>query len=216
MSRTILNNISGYARTGECLAIMGSSGSGKTSLLNLISGKVKAGGNRKVDGSILINGKSLSTDELNDCIGFVMQNDVFLAFMTPEETFKFAVDLRSNKTELQKNRVVDKIIKDMNLERARNTIIGNQTFKGISGGEKKRVNIGFELISDPKVLLLDEPTSGLDSYTSMIIISLLERLARKHYKTIIYTIHQPNSDMFKKFHTIMLMMHGRIIFYGYP
>ena len=87
----------------------------------------------------------------------------------------------------------------MKLESARNTIVGGPMAKGISGGEKKRVNIGFELISDPQVLFLDEPTSGLDSYTSYIIITLLQKLARRDMKTIIYTIHQPNSDIFQLF-----------------
>ena len=199
VSRTILNDINGYAIAGQCLAIMGSSGAGKTSLLNLLSGKVKTGGNRKVEGSILFNGKSLSSEEINNCIGFVMQNDIFFAFMTPDETLKFAADLRYNKTDEQKNLIVDKIIKDIKLENARNTIIGDEKVKGISGGEKKRVNIGFELISDPQVFFLDEPTSGLDSYTSMIIIKLLKKLAQRDNKTVVYTIHQPNSDIFKTF-----------------
>ena len=79
---------------------------------------------------------------------------------------------------------VNRIIKDLKLERARDTIIGGQLLKGISGGEKKRVNIGFELISEPQVLFLDEPTSGLDSYTSYIIISQLQRLAERDMRTI--------------------------------
>lgn len=213
-SRTILNNIKGYAMAGECLAIMGSSGAGKTSLLNLLAGKVKPGLERKIEGDILFNGKELTPDELNDCIGFVMQNDIFMAFMTPEETLKFAADLRYNKTEEQKQRLVDQILKDMKLEDARNTIVGDANFKGISGGEKKRVNIGFELISHPQVLFLDEPTSGLDSYTSMIIINLLQKLAMRDNKTIVYTIHQPNSDIFRLFDVLMLLMNGRIIYHG--
>jgi len=170
-TRTILNSINGYAKAGECLAIMGSSGAGKTSLLNLLSGKIKNGTGRSVHGTINYNGKSLSPNEISDTIGFVMQADIFLSFMTPEETFKFAADLRYDKSEEEKRKVVDKIIKDMKLEKARNTIVGSQMVKGISGGEKKRVNIGFELISDPQVLFLDEPTSGLDSYTSYLIIT---------------------------------------------
>ena len=216
IKRTILNDINGYAKAGECLAIMGSSGAGKTSLLNILASKVRTGGNRKVTGDILYNGKSLSGQEVNDCVGFVMQSDIFLSFLTPEETFKFAADLRYNKTEEQKNRLVDQIIKDMKLENARNTIVGNQMVKGISGGEKKRVNIGFELISDPQIQFLDEPTSGLDSYTAMIIINLLKKLATRDNKTIIYTIHQPNSDIFKMFDILMLMMHGKIVYHGSP
>ena len=128
----------------------------------------------------------------------------------------FAANLRYNKTDEQKGRLVDQIIKDMKLESCRNTIVGGMIKKGISGGEKKRVNIGFELISDPQVLFLDEPTSGLDSYTSWLIITLLQKLARRDMKTIIYTIHQPNSEIFQMFDVLMLLMNGKIIFHGSP
>jgi ABC-type multidrug transport system ATPase subunit len=128
----------------------------------------------------------------------------------------FAANLRYNKTDEQKGRLVDQIMKDMKLESARNTIVGGVIKKGISGGEKKRVNIGFELISNPQVLFLDEPTSGLDSYTSWLIITLLQKLAQRDMKTIIYTIHQPNSEIFQMFDVLMLLMNGKIIFHGNP
>jgi ABC-type multidrug transport system ATPase subunit len=86
--------------------------------------------------------------------------------------------------------------------------------KGISGGEKKRTSIAVELISDPNVLMLDEPTSGLDSLTSFIIVRYLHELAHTRRKTIIMTIHQPNSEIFYLFDTLMLMVEGRTIFQG--
>ena len=86
--------------------------------------------------------------------------------------------------------------------------------KGISGGEKKRTSIAFELISDPQVLMLDEPTSGLDSLTSFVIVKYLKKLAVEQRKTIIMTIHQPNSDIFEQFDRLLLMVEGRIIYQG--
>lgn len=75
-------------------------------------------------------------------------------------------------------------------------LVGGHLLKGISGGEKKRTSIAFELISDPTVIMLDEPTSGLDSLTSFIIVDYLSELAHKQNKTVLMTIHQPNSEIF--------------------
>ena len=107
--------------------------------------------------------------------------------------------MRYNATKAEKKEIVDETIKSMKLEAARNTLIGGNLIKGVSGGEKKRTNIAFELISNPQILFLDEPTSGLDSFTSYIIVSQLQKFAKEKNKTIVYTIHQPNSDIFKLF-----------------
>ena len=93
-------------------------------------------------------------------------------------------------------------------------IVGGPIIKGISGGEKKRTSIAFELISDPKVLILDEPTSGLDSLTSYIIVDYLKRLAKTQKKTIFMTIHQPNSEIFALFDRLLLLVEGKIIYQG--
>ena len=94
------------------------------------------------------------------------------------------------------------------------TLIGGNLIKGISGGEKKRTAIAFELISDPDILILDEPTSGLDSLTSFIIIQYLKYLAKEKNKTIIMTIHQPNSDIFSLFDRLFLMVEGKLVYQG--
>ena len=86
------------------------------------------------------------------------------------------------------------------------TLVGGPKIKGISGGEKKRTSIAFELISDPAVLMLDEPTSGLDSLTSFVIVKYLKRLAQEQRKTIIMTIHQPNADIFSQFDKLLLLV----------
>ncbi len=93
-------------------------------------------------------------------------------------------------------------------------MIGGQLIKGISGGERKRTSIAFELISNPSVLILDEPTSGLDSLTSHIIVEYLKQMANVEGKTIILTIHQPNAEIFGMFDKLVLMSEGEIVYQG--
>jgi ABC-type multidrug transport system ATPase subunit len=109
---------------------------------------------------------------------------------------------------------VEELISELKLEGTEDTLIGGKFRKGISGGQRKRVEIALELISDPPVMFLDEPTSGLDSYTSEIIIKKLSMLARQYGKTIIYVIHQPNSHIFNQMDKLMLLYKGRIIYFG--
>ncbi len=91
---------------------------------------------------------------------------------------------------------VDDLIQNLKLKRAEHNIVGNSEMKGISGGEKRRLNIGFELLQNPKILFLDEPTSGLDSYTSYLIVKNLKELSRAQNMLVIYTIHQPSLEIF--------------------
>ena len=104
------------------------------------------------------------------------------------------------------------LARSMKLEKCLETLIGNRLIQGISGGEKKRTSIAFELISDPQVIMLDEPTSGLDSLTSFVIVDYLSYLAHKHGKTVLMTIHQPSSEVFAKFDKLMLMLEGKIVY----
>ena len=134
ITKYIIDSIYGYAKSGECLAIIGSSGAGKTSQLNVLSGRINFENNdREIIGDINYNGKKISNDEVCNLVGFVMQNDIFIEFMTPYETLKFGVDLRYEKTEEERQEIVDKIIKDMKLETAKDTNIGGNLLKGISG-----------------------------------------------------------------------------------
>ena len=102
----------------------------------------------------------------------------------------------------------------MKLTKCLDIVVGDQVLKGISGGEKKRTAIAFELMSDPQVVILDEPTSGLDSLTSYVIIDFLSYLSQEEGKTIIMTIHQPSSDIFKFFDRLFLLAEGKIVYQG--
>ena len=109
------------------------------------------------------------------------------------------------------HKLVDDIIESLKLDRAANTKIGGPLVKGVSGGERKRTSIGVELITDPSLIFLDEPTTGLDSYTATSVIEVLVEMAESG-RTVISTIHQPNSEMFSKFNQLMLMANGKTIY----
>jgi ABC-type multidrug transport system ATPase subunit len=134
--------------------------------------------------------------------------------MTVKETLQFGANLKIKGSEEDKQQRASKLISEFKLEGTEDTLVGGIFVKGISGGQKKRVNIALELISDPPVLFLDEPTSGLDSYTSEIVIKKLDELAKQFNKTIIYVIHQPSSEIFKKMDKLMLLYKGKTIYYG--
>lgn len=102
----------------------------------------------------------------------------------------------------------------MKLEKCMDVLVGGQSIKGISGGEKKRTSIAFELISDPQVIILDEPTSGLDSLTSFIIVDYLRKLAHDRNRTVLMTIHQPGTDIYELFDRLFLMVEGKMVYQG--
>jgi ABC-type multidrug transport system ATPase subunit len=212
--KPIINGVSGQVKAGECLALMGASGAGKTTLLNILAGRITKDKDNDLSGEVLFNGKSYSLNEISSFSGYVLQSDILIEFLTVKETLQFGANLKIKGTEEQKQHRADKLISEFKLEGTENTLVGGQFVKGISGGQKKRVNIALELISDPPVLFLDEPTSGLDSYTSEIVIKKLDELAKQFNKTIIYVIHQPSSDIFKQMDKLMLLYKGKAIYYG--
>ena len=126
----------------------------------------------------------------------------------------FAADLKLNKSAEEKKKKVMELARNMKLDKCLETLVGGQLIKGISGGEKKRTSIAFELISDPQVIMLDEPTSGLDSLTSFVIIDYLKKLASEEGRTVLMTIHQPSMDIYKNFDRLFLMLEGRLVYQG--
>nr|DAD29867.1 TPA_asm: hypothetical protein HUJ06_031335 [Nelumbo nucifera] len=206
----ILKGVTGSIGPGEVLALMGPSGSGKTTLLQIIGGRL----HENVKGSITYNDIPYNP-ALKRRIGFVTQDDVLFPQLTVEETLVFAAFLRlpSNMSQQQKFARVDMIVKELGLERCRHTRIGGAFVKGISGGERKRTSIGYEILVDPSLLLLDEPTSGLDSTSANKLLHILQGIA-KAGRTIIITIHQPSSRMFHMFNKILLISEGCPVYYG--
>ena len=144
---------------------------------------------------------------------YVQQDDILFQTMTVRECLEFAAKLKLKGTLAQKMNRVDEIVKELRLNKCQNTKIGGPLIKGVSGGERKRTSIGVELITDPQLIFLDEPTTGLDSFTATSVIETLRDLSIAG-RTVISTIHQPNSDIFEMFDRLMLMAMGKIIYFN--
>ncbi|KAM5582700.1 ABC transporter G family member 26 [Rosa sericea] len=208
--KQILKGITGSIGPGEILALMGPSGSGKTTLLKAIGGRLLD----NVKGKVTYNDIPYNP-VLKRRIGFVTQDDVLFPQLTVEETLVFSAFLRlpGSMSRQEKYARVETIMKELGLERCRHTRIGGGFVKGISGGERKRTSIGYEILVDPSLLLLDEPTSGLDSTSANRLLMILQGLA-KGGRTIITTIHQPSSRMFHMFDKLLLIAEGYPVYYG--
>ncbi|CDP00551.1 unnamed protein product [Coffea canephora] len=209
-TRAILNGVSGIVRPGELLAMLGPSGSGKTTLLTALAGRLSG----KVSGTITYNGLPFSSS-MKRKTGFVSQDDVLYAHLTVLETLTYTAFLRlPNKlSRNEKIEQVELIIMELGLNRCRNGMIGGPLLRGVSGGERKRVTIGQEMLVNPSLLLLDEPTSGLDSTTAQRIIATLRWLARGG-RTVITTLHQPSSRMYTMFDKVLVLSEGYPIYSG--
>ncbi|KAL4474986.1 hypothetical protein ABPG74_001682 [Tetrahymena malaccensis] len=210
----ILRGVSGICKNSQVNAILGSSGAGKTTLLNILSQRIQNSSTHVLKGQILANNCTYSADQFTQFASYVMQDDILLEALTVKECFQFAANLKTTGTADQKSQKVQEILKILKLERCQNTFIGGNFVKGISGGEKKRTSIGYELISNPQCIFLDEPTSGLDSFTAYCIIDLLRRYAHDQNKTVVFTIHQPSSDIWNMLDHVMLMVEGQFIYQG--
>eukprot|EP00002_Diphylleia_rotans_P039834 TRINITY_DN9333_c0_g1_i3.p1 TRINITY_DN9333_c0_g1~~TRINITY_DN9333_c0_g1_i3.p1 ORF type:complete len:607 (-),score=120.22 TRINITY_DN9333_c0_g1_i3:83-1903(-) len=220
-ARVILDNVTGRANPGKLLAIMGPSGAGKTTLLHSLSGRRMAG---NLTGRVMVNGNQVNTALMQRISAFVEQLDVLFGTSTPREALLFASKLRLDPSlsEDVLNRKVDSLIEELGLYKCRDSLIGyvgeaakNSGLKrGLSGGERKRLSIGFELITDPLMVFLDEPTTGLDSFAANSVIRTLERLANQKDRTIIFTIHQPSDEIFEHIDYVHTLAHGKTIYYG--
>ncbi|KAK0585767.1 hypothetical protein LWI29_033792 [Acer saccharum] len=209
--KDILNGITGSVNPGEVLALMGPSGSGKTTLLNLLGGRILQ---PNVGGSITYNDQPY-LKSLKSKIGFVTQDDVLFPHLTVKETLTYAALLRLPKTltKQQKEKKAIDVIYELGLERCQDTMIGGSFVRGVSGGERKRVCIGNEIIINPSLLFLDEPTSGLDSTTALRTVQMLQDIAAGG-KTVITTIHQPSSRLFHRFDKLILLGKGSLLYFG--
>jgi ABC-type multidrug transport system ATPase subunit len=190
----ILQNINGIAKPGRILAILGGSGAGKSSLLNVLAGRIYDG---IIDGNIYLNNENITGEKKNfkkmkRIVGYVPQEEHLLANLTVKETLTIAAMMRLPDifTKEQKLQQVQNVIEELRLSLCVNTKIGNELIRGISGGEKKRVSIGIHLLTNPSILFLDEPTSGLDSTMSYNIVHLLKKIAKKIELLFVQSISQ--------------------------
>lgn len=201
-----LHNFSFTLHSGELLAIMGGSGTGKTTLLSILNGNLTP-----QEGTITINGHSITEPQAKNLIGYVPQDDLLIEELTVYQnllyTAKFCFESIS---EEELDRRVMKTLKDLDLDIVKDMKVGSPIYKYISGGQRKRLNIALELIREPAVLFLDEPTSGLSSADTEKVINLLKEQTYKG-KLIVVNIHQPSSDVYKLFDRLWLLDRG-----GYP
>lgn len=184
----ILKNVNCEARPGEIMAIVGPSGAGKTTLLDILAGMIPL---RRVSGSVLVNEQPMNITQFRRISGYVTQDEVLFPLLTVKETLMYSARLRLHVGLNRAKARVSELLKELGLEHVANVRIGGESSRGISGGEKRRVSIGVDLVHDPAVLLIDEPTSGLDSASALNVVSLLKYMAVKQGKTIVLTIHQP-------------------------
>ncbi|XP_058455667.1 ATP-binding cassette sub-family G member 4-like [Malaya genurostris] len=203
----ILNNVSGSFNSGQMACILGPSGAGKSSFLNVLSGYRKSG----VSGQLRIDGSILSSRHKRKLISYTPQEASLWMNLTVDESINFAADFKlpatvPKETKRAGNR---KLLEVLGLDKCSNTLV-----KNLSGGEMKRLAIGVELVSDPRVMLLDEPTSGLDTVTSYQVLSYVQSLAFVQNRVIICVVHQPSSNLLRLFDGALVLSKGRGLYCG--
>jgi ABC-type multidrug transport system ATPase subunit len=217
--KQVLQGATGLIKPGELCAIMGPSGAGKSSLLDILAGQAKIGDTEGQAGCVLWNGSVLKASYARRHIcRYVMQDDRAMATETVEEALTFAANmaLPNSVPAGAIPRRVSKVLQQLRLDHVRSSRIGSSDAGGLSGGERRRLAVGVELIARPSVLLLDEPTSGLDSVSADIVIDVLKAAAAEG-TAVVVTIHQPSSQIFSLFDQLCLLAPGGVqVFFGTP
>jgi ABC transport system ATP-binding/permease protein len=212
--KTLLEHVSFKAMPGDLIALMGPSGAGKTTLLLALNGYLPPSA-----GQVRINGENVYAiyDALRGSIGYVPQDDIVHPELTVYEAVRYSAKFRlpPDYSEVEIDRRVSATLAELGLESVAHLEIGRPERKILSGGQRKRVNIAMELVTDPVILFLDEPTSGLAADDTTALVQLLSDLAKTTGKTIICTIHQPAKDEYEKFNLALILGQGGIpMFYG--
>ncbi|KAL6640996.1 hypothetical protein ACP70R_019177 [Stipagrostis hirtigluma subsp. patula] len=212
--KKLLQSVTGKLSPGRVTAIMGPSGAGKTTFLNAVLGKTSG---YKKDGIVLINGKPGSMQSYKKIIGFVPQDDIVHGNLTVEENLWFSLCCRLSKgtTRSDKILVLERVIGSLGLQEIRNSLVGTVEMRGISGGQRKRVNVGIELVMEPSLLILDEPTTGLDSASSQLLLKALRHEALQGVN-VCAVVHQPSYTLFNMFDDFVLLARGGLIVYHGP
>ncbi|GJP47578.1 hypothetical protein CLOM_g6761 [Closterium sp. NIES-68] len=254
---SILQRISGCAKAGQVTAIMGASGSGKTSLLDILSHRISLPstphhmpspphptaphalrsplrgvqgnpeGSQDAEGmmmkepptSISLNGAPVSASTMRRVSAYVMQDDLLFPALTVRETLMFAAELRlpaGEVTRQDKEKRVNDLMRLLGLTRVADSRIGDENRRGVSGGERKRVAIGVEMVGDPMLLFLDEPTSGLDSTCAFHVVKAVRDVARLRQSIVLMVLHQPSFRVLNLLDNLILLGSGHTMFSGCP
>ncbi|KAM0752952.1 P-loop containing nucleoside triphosphate hydrolase protein [Meredithblackwellia eburnea MCA 4105] len=208
--KCILAEVGALFPGGQVSVIMGPSGAGKSSLLQLLAGRLSTGRRSYFEstGAILLNGQPLDASS-KGLIAFVEQEDAHhLPALTVRETLRYAARLRlRGRTTAECNARAEEVLRMLGLKPCADNLVGGELLKGISGGEKRRLSLGVQLISDPSVLLADEPLSGLDAFTALGVMQTLKDIANSG-RTVIVSVHQPRSDIWRLFDNVLLLAKG--------
>lgn len=208
----LINRISGYAQTGRMLAIMGPSGAGKTTLLNMLALEPNAW---RPSGDLVLDGARLTPAIYRQRCGYVTQQDVLWAFLSCREHIRTAIELYQPRMgAAEKAAMETQLLESMGLESCAETKAGNALFKGLSGGQRRRLSVAVSLAKRPKLLMLDEPTSGLDSASASAVTAYLKTAALKLDAAIICTVHQPSRRVFESFDDVLILSSGRTAYFG--
>lgn len=180
-------------------------------LLDVLAGRKEKQG---LSGTILIDGRE-QPENFKCMSGYVLQDDVIMGTLTVQENLMFSANLRLPKTVSYSEKLnrVEEAMEDLRISHVANSKVGTQFIRGISGGERKRTNIGMELIVNSGVLFLDEPTTGLDANTANTVLRLLHTISRKG-RTIVFSIHQPRYSIYKLFDRMMILSKGMTVYHG--
>ncbi|KAG9440087.1 hypothetical protein H6P81_020252 [Aristolochia fimbriata] len=209
----LLHRITGYAPKGSITAVMGPSGAGKSTFLDGLAGRIASG---SLKGKVSLDGTEVSTSLIKRTSAYIMQEDRLFPMLTVYETLMFAADFRLGSiSRSEKKNTVEKMIEQLGLTSARNTYIGDEGTRGISGGERRRVSIGVDIIHGPSLLFLDEPTSGLDSTSAHSVIEKVHHIARLG-STVILTIHQPSFRIQMLLDHLIILARGKLMYQGSP
>lgn len=210
----ILKSVSFVAKSGQILAIVGPSGTGKSTLLRIISGRVKDEDYNP--NSVSINDHQITSPaQLRKICGFVAQEDNLLPLLTVKETFLFTAKFRLKGIDAkEREERVEALMQELGLLHVSDSFVGDEENRGISGGERKRVSIGVDMIHDPPILLLDEPTSGLDSTSALQVIELLSIMAKSKQRTVVLSIHQPSYRILHHISNFLILSHGSVVHNG--
>jgi len=212
--KQLLREVSGYARPGEMTALMGSSGAGKTTLMDVIAGRKTVG---TIEGDILVNGQPKDPHVWPRLMGYVEQEDIHVGTATVREALRFSAHLRlpSRVPEDKRNEFVEEVMNLVGLSKLADRLIGDESIGGLSAGELKLVTVAVELVSNPSLLFLDEPTSGLDAPSARRVMAAVRRIAGTG-RTVVCTIHQPSEEIFLMFDNLLLLQSGGIVVYNGP
>lgn len=212
-SKSLLSGVSGAVQPGQVMAIMGASGAGKSTFLDILARKSKRG---TVSGEIKVNGHVMESSSYRRLVGFVDQEDTLMGTLTVYETVLYSALLRLPREmslEAKKLRTLE-TMDELGILDIQDSRIGETGKRSISGGEKRRVSIACELVTSPSILFLDEPTSGLDAFNAFNVVESLVSLARNYNRTVVFTIHQPRSNIVALFDRLVLLAHGYTVYSG--